>query len=65
MYQKMYTTLFNAITEALQFLSEGDKTTAKWLLEEAQRETENIFMEWDWEKENPESEDQKPPEDHA
>ena len=49
MYQKMYTTLFNAITEALQFLSEGDQTTAKWLLEEAQRETENLFMDWDWE----------------
>lgn len=49
MYQKMYTTLFNAVTEALRFLSEGDQTSAKWLLEEAQRETENLFMDWDWE----------------
>lgn len=49
MYEKMYTALFNAITEALRFLSEGDTAAAKWLLEEAQRETENIFMEWDWE----------------
>lgn len=48
MYEKMYTVLFNAITEALKFLDEGDEETVKWLLEEAQRETENIFMEWDW-----------------
>lgn len=49
MYEKMYTVLFNAITEALRFLAEGDTVTAKWMLEEGQRETENIFMEWDWE----------------
>lgn len=49
MYEKMYTVLFNAVTEAVRFLSEGDMATAKWQLEEAQRETESIFMEWDWE----------------
>ena len=49
MYEKMYIVLFNAVTEALRFLAEGDTVTVKWLLEESQRETENIFMEWDWE----------------
>ncbi len=49
MYKKMYNILFNAITESLNFLSEGD-TAAAWRLEEAQRETENIFMEWDEEE---------------
>ena len=51
MYEKMYTMLFNAVTESLRYLNEGDTATAKWLLEEAQREAENIFMEWDWESE--------------
>ena len=54
MYQKMYITLFNAITAALQDLAEGDTDTLKWRLEDAQRETENMFMEWDWEKGDPE-----------
>ena len=49
MYEKMYTALFNAVTEAVRYLSEDDVPTAKWILEEAQRETESIFMEWDWE----------------
>ena len=51
MYEKMYTALFNAVTESLRYLNEGDTATTKWLLEEAQREAENIFMEWDWENE--------------
>ena len=50
MYEKMYNILFNAITESLDFLSEGDTETVRWRLEEAQRETENIFMEWDGEE---------------
>ena len=50
MYKKMYNILFNAITESLNFLSEGDTAAAAWRLEEAQRETENIFMEWDEEE---------------
>lgn len=49
MYQKMYTELFDAVTESLKFLAEGDTAAAVWRLEEGQRETENIFMEWDWE----------------
>lgn len=52
MYEKMYNILFNAITESLRFLAEGDTTTTKWRLEEAQRETEDIFMEWDWDKDD-------------
>lgn len=50
MYEKMYKVLFNAITEALRFLSEGKVDAAEWRLEEAQRETESIFMEWDGEE---------------
>lgn len=60
MYPKMYTTLVNAITKALEVLAEGDRETASWILEEAQREAENIFIEWDWEKENPESDPHEP-----
>lgn len=51
MYEKMYTELFNAVTEALGLLEDGDTAAARWRLEEAQRETESIFMEWDWESE--------------
>lgn len=50
MYQKMYTTLFNAVTKALVFLKAGDVSAASWILEEGQRETENLFMDWDWEQ---------------
>lgn len=49
MFQKMYTILFDAVTRSLRDLAEGDAATAKWRLEEAQRETENFFMDWDWE----------------
>lgn len=45
MYQRMYTTLFNAITEALEELPKGDCCAAVRLrLEEAQRAAEEIFM---------------------
>lgn len=47
MYEKMYKILFHSITESLRFLAEGKVDTAEWRLEEAQRETESIFMEWD------------------
>ena len=49
MYQKMYTTLFNSVTKALDSLVDGDVKTVEWLLKEAQRETESMFMEWNWE----------------
>ncbi len=44
MYQKMYTVLFNAVTDSLGFLREKDISAAQWRLEEAQRETEAIFI---------------------
>lgn len=44
MYKKMYNALFNAVTKALRYLAEGDMVTAKWMLEEGQRESESIFM---------------------
>lgn len=44
MYQKMYTILFNAVTDSLGFLREKDISAAQWRLEEAQRETEAIFI---------------------
>lgn len=48
MYQKMYTTLFNAISAALEELPEGGCTAAARLrLAEAQREAENIFIGWE------------------
>lgn len=43
-YQKMYTTLFNAITDALNLLDEGDLTGAKALLKQAQCTTEELYM---------------------
>lgn len=55
MYPRMYTTLFNAITRALEMLPKGDCTAdARFVLEDAQREAEEIFMNWDWEKGDPE-----------
>lgn len=45
MYQKMYTTLFNAVTDALEELPAGDCCAAVRLrLEEAQRAAEGLFM---------------------
>ena len=49
MYQKMYIILFDAITKSLRDLEDCDPAAAKWRLEEAQREAENLFMDWDWE----------------
>lgn len=47
MYKKMYNALFNAVTRALRYLAEGDTVTARWMLEEGQRESESIFMDWE------------------
>ena len=55
MYQKMYTLLFNAISSALEELPKGECTAAaRFRLEDAQRQTENMFMDWDWEQGEPE-----------
>ena len=38
MYEKMYTVLFNAVTETLRFLDEEDNAAARWRLEEGRSE---------------------------
>ena len=44
MYQKMYTTLFNAITDALRDLAANDPDAAASRLVLAQQQTEEIFI---------------------
>ena len=51
MYQKMYTTLFNAITDALNLMEDRDYPAAKLRLMSAQREAEEVYI----------SEDGQPP----
>ena len=43
-YQKMYTLLFNAITDALTCLEKGKEQTASRLLREAQQKTEELYI---------------------
>ncbi len=43
-YQKMYTTLFNAITDALEQMESQNFGTAKETLIAAQQEAEEIYM---------------------
>ena len=43
-YQKMYTKLFNAITDAIESIQQGKTDTAKEILIKAQIETENIYI---------------------
>ena len=55
MYRKMYTTLYNAVTDALEDLADADYAGAAERLRRAQRETEEIFVLWEeacgWESE--------------
>ena len=44
MYQKMYTTLFNAITDALNLMEDRDYPAAKLRLMSAQREAEEVYI---------------------
>ena len=44
-YEKMYYCLFNAITDALRALEKTDAAAAQERLIEAQRKTEEIYME--------------------
>ena len=44
-YQKMYTLLFNAITDALEQMEKQNLGSAKDLLTTAQQKTEEIYME--------------------
>lgn len=43
-YQKMYTKLFNAITDAIESIQHGNSDTAKEILIKAQIETEDIYI---------------------
>ena len=43
-YQKMYTTLFNAITDALPLLEKGSSAEAIALLKQAQQSTEEQYI---------------------
>ena len=44
MYQKMYYTLFNAMTDALQAMSRQNYGIAREILEKAQQAAEEIFL---------------------
>ena len=46
-YQKLYSLLFNAITDALEQLSEQNYGTARELLVHAQQQTEEQYMDED------------------
>lgn len=43
-YQKMYTTLFNAITDALGLMEENQTFIAMDRLKRAQQETEELYI---------------------
>ena len=43
-YQKMYTTLFNAITDALRLMEKGNSAGAAVLLRQAQQSTEEQYI---------------------
>ena len=43
-YQKMYMTLFNAVTDALRMLEKGNSAGAAALLKRAQQSTEEQYI---------------------
>lgn len=43
-YQKMYTTLFNAFTDAVELLEENEVMKARRILMDAQREAEELYI---------------------
>ena len=47
MYQKMYTTLFNAVTDALELMEDQEFEAAHLKLMAAQRKTEQIYISGD------------------
>jgi hypothetical protein len=49
MYQKMYSTLFNAITDALEQLERKNISSAEDILKAAQCAAEEIYISWDLE----------------
>lgn len=44
MYEKMYYTLFNAITDAMELIEKQNYQEALILLEQASREAEEIYV---------------------
>lgn len=44
-YQKMYVTLFKAITAALYMMEDGEVMKARGVLVRAQQETEELYIE--------------------
>lgn len=46
-YQKMYVTLFNAVTTALDMMEDGKFMKARTVLIKAQRDTEELYIEGD------------------
>lgn len=44
-YKKMYLTLFNALTDAIEQLERADYGSAREILIRAQQQTEEIFIE--------------------
>lgn len=44
-YQKMYVTLFKAITAALYMMEDGEVMKARGVLVRAQQETEELYVE--------------------
>ena len=43
-YKKMYTTLFNAVTDALRLMEKGNSAEAIALLKQAQQSTEEQYI---------------------
>lgn len=43
-YQKMYTTLFNAVTDAIESIRHHNFATAESILIQAQQKTEDLYI---------------------
>lgn len=43
-YQKMYSVLFNAVTDAVKSIQQGQTDTAKEILIRGQRKTEELYI---------------------
>lgn len=47
MYQKMYTTMFNAVTDALEMIQAKNYAAARETLIAAQQKAEDIYITWE------------------
>ena len=43
-YQKLYTTLFNAVTDAIERIQQHNPAAAEKILIQAQQETEELYI---------------------